>query len=502
MSYWWVSQNQTYNEESNGGYLWAPKLSKSGDVIFHWENIKLIQPGDLIFSYYRQKIMSIAIARTESIDRVKPPEFTRDYSWNGAGRIVYADYQLLAKPIQIKDLPISLKSKLIGKKLPFTINGTGNQGYLYNIPIDAAHLLIRYIESFENISVDEIVQNTLNQQADNGTLNIGQQEHLNFQSNKKMLLESLRPTKHNRVIDLVEAAGIDVSEWANYKGQNPATNPKYCYEWAFAKPGQPIVLNLWYDNIKVGKNEDFFIIENLRNKTIELERLQGNNSPKALRARRMDDALKLASRVKNPVRVIICEGPIKDRYGLDERSSVEFRHLDEVLWWVDYDMQSGNCIISRGMNIQINVNMELTLLEAKEYSQNEMPITDREIITNSRIGQDKFRNNLIDLWKGRCCITGCSLIKMLRASHIKPWKDSNNYERLDKFNGLLILPQYDQAFDRGLITFDTNGKIILSKELEQLNINLFGISRDASINEINDAHRNYLEHHQKWIFKK
>ena len=53
------------------------------------------------------------------------------------------------------------------------------------------------------------------------------------------------------------------------------------------------------------------------------------------------------------------------------------------------------------------------------------------------------------LWGGRCAVTGLDLPLLLRASHIKPWRDSDNRERLDPYNGLLLSPSYDAAFDWG-----------------------------------------------------
>ena len=62
----------------------------------------------------------------------------------------------------------------------------------------------------------------------------------------------LKPRKRQRVIDLVQQSGVDVSDWANYANghENPGANPKYCYEWAFVEPGVTVVLNLWYDNLR------------------------------------------------------------------------------------------------------------------------------------------------------------------------------------------------------------------------------------------------------------
>lgn len=70
--------------------------------------------------------------------------------------------------------------------------------------------------------------------------------------------------------------------------------------------------------------------------------------------------------------------------------------------------------------------------------------TEKTSLINARIGQGKYRKDLINLWGG-CSVTGYEDYKMLVASHIKPWSFSTNSERLDKFNGLLLLPNLDKV---------------------------------------------------------
>ncbi len=68
-----------------------------------------------------------------------------------------------------------------------------------------------------------------------------------------MKVEDLKPKERLRVMDLVSEAGIDVSDWANFKGGEgkAASNPKYCYEWSYENTNKSIiVLNLWYEDIK------------------------------------------------------------------------------------------------------------------------------------------------------------------------------------------------------------------------------------------------------------
>ena len=90
--------------------------------------------------------------------------------------------------------------------------------------------------------------------------------------------------------------------------------------------------------------------------------------------------------------------------------------------------------------------------------------TEREALVKSRMGQGIFRSEAIALW-GCCAVTGCALSQILVASHIVPWKDATNQERLDPFNGLLLTPNMDRLFDQFLIAFNDDGSILLSKSL-------------------------------------
>ena len=84
--------------------------------------------------------------------------------------------------------------------------------------------------------------------------------------------------------------------------------------------------------------------------------------------------------------------------------------------------------------------------------------TEAERLVVQRIGQNVFRDHLIDYWQSQCPLTGISDKALLRASHIVPWRDcTSNAERLDVHNGLLLSALWDAAFDRGLVTFDDEG---------------------------------------------
>jgi len=127
--------------------------------------------------------------------------------------------------------------------------------------------------------------------------------------------------------------------------------------------------------------------------------------------------------------------------------------------------------------------------------------TQRAAVVQSRVGQGQFRADVLQHWGHRCAVTNCALVGMLKASHIKPWRDSNNAERLNAYNGLALIPNLDAAFDRGLITFDDTGRIELSPHFPPTDAALLGISTGPRLVHVRDQHRSYLAYHRENIFQ-
>lgn len=162
--------------------------------------------------------------------------------------------------------------------------------------------------------------------------------------------ENLEPKSHQLVMDLVSEAGVDVSDWSNFRGgaKRAASNPKYCYEWAFVEPDKLVVLNLWFKNMQVvsgGLQQRL----NYRELAKQLDHITGSTVLPS-RSLRMDKAIQTAWQRKLPVRVIICEGSIRDLSEPNSKASkVKHRMLDPVPWAVTaYNMKSGECIVKRG----------------------------------------------------------------------------------------------------------------------------------------------------------
>lgn len=283
MRFWWASQNKTYKDERSGGYLWAPKHNENGQSFFHWQNVARVEPGDVIFSYFGQRILAISTAASQAYDAPLPRDWEERHPWFEDGWKVDVVYDDLEIPIQVNDHFDELRSRLPDKYSPLATKG-GAQGYLFSVPEKPAEYLL-------------------------------------------------------------ELAG-----------------------WV----------------------------------------------------------------------------------GLD--------HTPEFL--------SGG----EGIN--------------------------RSGATKVRIGQSLFRKRLKDYWGERCAVTGASTIELLRASHTIGWSEANPADRVDVFNGFLLAPAYDAAFDANLISFDNDGKLVASPKVDAKEFQSLGIDLGAQLRKIEPSHLRFLDVHR------
>ena len=92
-------------------------------------------------------------------------------------------------------------------------------------------------------------------------------------------------------------------------------------------------------------------------------------------------------------------------------------------------------------------------------------------------------------------------MKHLRASHIKPWKNSDDREKLDGANGLLLAPHVDHLFDRGFISFSGQGRLLVSPKLDVSVLERWAIVLPQSVGEFKTKQREYLEYHQDVVLQ-
>ncbi|MDQ0362110.1 HNH endonuclease [Breznakia pachnodae] len=120
----------------------------------------------------------------------------------------------------------------------------------------------------------------------------------------------------------------------------------------------------------------------------------------------------------------------------------------------------------------------------------------KETIIKARVCQNYYRNTLIDKYKCKCALCNINKKELLIASHIKPYAESDESEFLDKNNGLLLCANHDRLFDNFLISFNENGKIIISSNIDKSLYSDLNICTEMEI-ELNNEMKRYLEYHRK-----
>ena len=147
---------------------------------------------------------------------------------------------------------------------------------------------------------------------------------------------------------------------------------------------------------------------------------------------------------------------------------------------------------------------EALLLETKnlENEINTLNLTgkERQALVSVRVNQGEYRKQLLSRYSN-CCLGGVSDARLLVASHIKPWVDSNEYEKVDVYNGLLLCPNHDKLFDNGFITFDEDKKIIISNQLSENDRRNMHITSDMKV-DCDDCCMTYMKYHREKVFEK
>jgi putative restriction endonuclease len=152
---------------------------------------------------------------------------------------------------------------------------------------------------------------------------------------------------------------------------------------------------------------------------------------------------------------------------------------------------------------QLSRTLPSELLRVFEAKTVELPrSTEAERWVVQRVGQDLFRDGLLEYWDGCCAVTGLCVRDLLRASHIKPWADcATDAERLDVFNGLLLAPQLDAVFDKGFITVADDGAVVVSARLDAEARCVLGLDATVRVRRLEDGHRVYLAWHRTKVWR-
>ena len=140
-------------------------------------------------------------------------------------------------------------------------------------------------------------------------------------------------------------------------------------------------------------------------------------------------------------------------------------------------------------------------LRAQVSADPNLQETEKEQVIMARRGQGRFRENVQRL-EERCRVTRVDRPEHLRASHCKPWRDATNEERLDGENGLLLTPSIDHLFDRGFISFEDDGRLLISPVAHTISLRRMGVPVDQPFNAgtFTEGQRKHLDFHRNSIF--
>lgn len=144
-------------------------------------------------------------------------------------------------------------------------------------------------------------------------------------------------------------------------------------------------------------------------------------------------------------------------------------------------------------NYEVQIDAALKALPTGDIATTEI-----ERLIRQRVGQRAFREAMLHYWNGACAVTGVKVSEVLRASHAKPWAEcESDEERLDVFNGFLLCAHLDALFDRFLISFDDEGRLLLSPTVSSQDQATLGLDQSLRLRWLTPMHRMYLLYHRE-----
>lgn len=213
--------------------------------------------------------------------------------------------------------------------------------------------------------------------------------------------------------------------------------------------------------------------------------------------------LALKDHLKNGKRVFLFESEKKGFVKFI--TEVEFYDVD---YFETHDTNGNNRIgikfffkrIGAYIPIQLSLIDELELADPQADLQENSPnVTERKGLVTTRVGHGAYRKRIIHRWEYKCAVTSFDKLNVLVASHILPWSESSDQQRLDVNNGILLSPTYDALFDRKLISFENTGKIILTESIDIEALKKIGVTGNEKIKNLSRYNMEYLDIHRKGL---
>jgi hypothetical protein len=129
--------------------------------------------------------------------------------------------------------------------------------------------------------------------------------------------------------------------------------------------------------------------------------------------------------------------------------------------------------------------------------------TEKAALVMARHGQGQFRKNVRSI-EHACRITKVERMEHLIAGHIRPWRDSNNEDRLDGENGFLLTPTVDHLFDKGFISFENTGQLIVSPVADPMSLRRMGMDLEGRVNAgvFSEGQRRHLDFHRENVLRR
>lgn len=329
------------------------------------------------------------------------------------------------------------------------------------------------------------------------------------------MLEELRPYAKTSVYDVLRELNFDLTEWATNRNGGPNRNPAVngrAYAWSYKDQAtSQHVFMLWYEDMAERDGQVLYRQE-WHGVIAELE------ATRPMTAKRADNFLKHVSNLKlgNLVRVGIVEGS-RAKSSDEDSSQVAKRMLDPEIWHLSYwDPMNSTFEFARGLpeksapeappvGRDAEISSNLTKPDVSEIHQDienvlvqDISATEKQRLISARLGQGKFRSDVLGLWQGACAVTRSTTLAVIRASHCKPWRSCTNEERLDPANGLPLVATLDALFDAGLITFTDNGELAASPRLQDETLRVDGLRLTRALTT---GEKIFLDYHRREIYK-
>jgi len=172
LSFWWVNQGKTHNQEKNGGYLWAPQKSQQGRPLSHHVDLLKANIGDIVFCYSESEIRAIGIVKKNAIKSPKPTEIA-NHNWQEDGYLLELTYYPLKSTIHKNVIPISWREKEVG---PFDKNGNVKQGYFFSV---SEEFIQKVFNQFKEQFPADIKNKLMGYEFTSGIGNVGEKDMSN-----------------------------------------------------------------------------------------------------------------------------------------------------------------------------------------------------------------------------------------------------------------------------------------------------------------------------------